>query len=147
MGRLLGPAGAGLTAPKDGVPRRTVTISRQTGSGAHIVAEKLAALLQAHAPKEACPWTVFDRNLAEKDVRLVGSLQKRVQACPQTEPPEQGSCAAAHPTGRSRATALKVKNSLASLPAIPCFGPLAGMPMKENLGFIDCIGGGGWGRN
>jgi cytidylate kinase len=43
-----------------------VTISRQTGSGAHIVAEKLAALLQAHTPKEACPWTVFDRNLVEK---------------------------------------------------------------------------------
>jgi cytidylate kinase len=60
------PAGAGLAALKDGVPRRAVTISRQTGSGAHIVAEKLAALLQAHAPKEACPWTVFDRNLAEK---------------------------------------------------------------------------------
>ena len=66
MGRILGPAGAGLTAPKDGVPRRTVTISRQTGSGAHPVAEKLAALLQAHTPKEARPWTVFDRNLVEK---------------------------------------------------------------------------------
>ena len=60
------PAGAGLTALEDGVPRRAVTISRQTGSGAHSVAEKLAALLQAHTPKEACPWTVFDRNLVEK---------------------------------------------------------------------------------
>ena len=60
------PAGAGLTALKDGAPRRAVTISRQTGSGAHVVAEKLAALLQAHTPKEACPWTVFDRNLVEK---------------------------------------------------------------------------------
>ena len=60
------PAGSGLTALKDGLPRRAVTISRQTGSGAHIVAEKLAALLQAHMPKEACPWTVFDRNLVEK---------------------------------------------------------------------------------
>jgi cytidylate kinase len=48
------------------VPRRAVTISRQTGSGAHTVAEKLAALLQAHTPKEACPWVVFDRNLVEK---------------------------------------------------------------------------------
>jgi cytidylate kinase len=60
------PAGTGLTALKDGVPRRAVTISRQTGSGAHSVAEKLAALLQAHTPKEACPWTVFDRNLVDK---------------------------------------------------------------------------------
>ena len=60
------PAGKGQTALKDGVPRRAVTLSRQTGSGAHRVAESLAALLQAHTPKEACPWTVFDRNLVEK---------------------------------------------------------------------------------
>ena len=59
-------AGKGMTALEEGVPRRAVTISRQTGSGAHSVAEKLAALLQAHTPKEACPWTVFDRNLVEK---------------------------------------------------------------------------------
>lgn len=44
----------------------TVTISRQAGCGALIVAEKLAALLQARSPKGAPPWTVFDRNLMEK---------------------------------------------------------------------------------
>ena len=43
-----------------------MTISRQTGSGAHAVAEELAALLQAHTLKEAPPWVVFDRNLVEK---------------------------------------------------------------------------------
>jgi cytidylate kinase len=43
-----------------------VTISRQTGSGAHVVAEKLAACLQTHTPSDARPWTVFDRNLVEK---------------------------------------------------------------------------------
>ncbi len=43
-----------------------MTISRQTGSGAHTVAEKLAALLDAQSPKDACPWTVFDRNLVAK---------------------------------------------------------------------------------
>jgi cytidylate kinase len=43
-----------------------VTISRQAGSGGHSVAEKLAAYLQARTPKDACPWTVFDRNLVEK---------------------------------------------------------------------------------
>ena len=51
---------------QDDVQRRAVTISRQTGSGGHVVAEQLAAYLQAHAPNEACPWTVFDRNLVEK---------------------------------------------------------------------------------
>lgn len=62
------PSGTGLAAVNDDVPRRAVTISRQTGSGAHCVAEKLAALLQAHTPKEAGPWAVFDRNLVEKVV-------------------------------------------------------------------------------
>ena len=60
------PAGKGLTSAKDGELRRAVTISRQTGSGAHVVAEKLAACLQAHTPSDARPWTVFDRNLVEK---------------------------------------------------------------------------------
>ena len=44
---------------------RAVTISRQSGAGGHVVAEKLAELLQARVPKP-CPWTVFDRNLVEK---------------------------------------------------------------------------------
>src|ERR1035441_325558 len=57
-------AGKGLTS--DDRPRRAVTISRQTGSGAHVVAEKLAACLQAHTTSDARPWTVFDRNLVEK---------------------------------------------------------------------------------
>jgi hypothetical protein len=46
--------------------RRAVTISRQTGSGAHVVAEKLARFLQDHIPEDACPWTVFDQNLVER---------------------------------------------------------------------------------
>jgi cytidylate kinase len=62
----LQPAGSGTVSLKDEVPRRAVTISRQAGSGAHAVAEKLADLLQAHTPKDACPWTVFDRNLVDK---------------------------------------------------------------------------------
>jgi cytidylate kinase len=44
----------------------TITISRQTGSGAHAVAEHLADYLRAHSPQSSCPWTVFDRNLVEK---------------------------------------------------------------------------------
>lgn len=55
------PAGHPVKAP-----RRVVTISRQAGSGAHVVAEELAARLQARTPEDACPWTVFDRNLVDK---------------------------------------------------------------------------------
>ena len=53
--------GAGGPAPKP-----FVTISRQSGCGAHVVAESLAEYLQAHDRDAACPWTVFDRNLVEK---------------------------------------------------------------------------------
>jgi hypothetical protein len=62
----MNPADKRLTSARDGRPQRAITISRQTGSGAHIVAGKLAACLQAHTPKDARPWTVFDRNLVEK---------------------------------------------------------------------------------
>jgi cytidylate kinase len=44
---------------------RAITISRQTGSGGHAVAEKLAEILGNHTPPGSCPWTVFDRNLVE----------------------------------------------------------------------------------
>ncbi|MEI7908979.1 MAG: cytidylate kinase-like family protein [Verrucomicrobiota bacterium] len=40
----------------------TVTISRQTGTGAMAIAEELAVFLQASQPKP-CHWTVFDKNL------------------------------------------------------------------------------------
>ena len=46
--------------------RRTVTISRQAGCGAFVVAEKLAHYLQSHSAGNACPWMVFDRNLMDK---------------------------------------------------------------------------------
>ncbi len=45
---------------------RAVTISRQTGSGGHAVAEELARLLQGRLFPEGRPWTIFDRNLVEK---------------------------------------------------------------------------------
>jgi cytidylate kinase len=43
-----------------------VTVSRQAGCGALVVAERLAKLIQARSPKGAPPWTVFDRNLMDK---------------------------------------------------------------------------------
>ncbi|MCL4786383.1 MAG: cytidylate kinase family protein [Verrucomicrobia bacterium] len=59
---------ADRSAGRDAEARRlpAVTISRQAGCGALVVAEKLAARLQACSPKGAPPWTVFDRNLMEK---------------------------------------------------------------------------------
>jgi cytidylate kinase len=56
----------GLESPVQKNVRRAVTISRQAGCGAQVVAEKLAHYLQAHSPENACPWTVFDRNLMDK---------------------------------------------------------------------------------
>ena len=44
---------------------RVVTISRQAGAGAHVVAEHLAERLQA-ASDSSVPWKVFDRNLVEE---------------------------------------------------------------------------------
>lgn len=51
---------------KNGTHWRAVTISRLAGSGAHVVAERLAELLQARTDGKVRSWTVFDRNLVEK---------------------------------------------------------------------------------
>jgi cytidylate kinase len=47
------------------VPKRAVTISRQSGCGAHIIAGQLAKLLQSITPPDAPAWEVFDRNLVD----------------------------------------------------------------------------------
>jgi len=68
-------------AVRNGSARNAVTISRQTGSGAHTIAVKLATRLQAEAPKGAPPWTVFDRNLVEQvleDHHLPARLAKHM---------------------------------------------------------------------
>lgn len=57
---------AAPASPKLKRRRLAITISRQTGSGAHCVATHLARYLQAHAPEDSCAWTVFDRNLVEQ---------------------------------------------------------------------------------
>ena len=43
-----------------------VTLSRQAGAGAETVARVLAEKLNANLPKDAQPWTVFDKNLVAK---------------------------------------------------------------------------------
>lgn len=46
--------------------RPAITLSRQAGCGALVVAQKLAALLQRGASTDDSPWTIFDRDLMEK---------------------------------------------------------------------------------
>ena len=53
--------------PAENKPRwRAVTISRQTGTGGHLVAELAAERLRSHAKDGAASWMVFDQNLVEK---------------------------------------------------------------------------------
>jgi cytidylate kinase len=46
--------------------RLAITISRQSGSGAHVVATKLAEYLGRYTADAEYPWAVFDRNLVEQ---------------------------------------------------------------------------------
>jgi hypothetical protein len=43
-----------------------IPLSRQAGAGAETVAHLLAEKLNAQGPKDALPWTVFDKNLITK---------------------------------------------------------------------------------
>jgi hypothetical protein len=44
----------------------SITISRQSGSGAHVIGNKLVEYFQLNAPDPLRPWMVFDRNLVEQ---------------------------------------------------------------------------------
>lgn len=51
-------------APRqEGKIRPLVTISRQSGCGAHAIGEKLAVYLEKHAAEPSRPWKLFDENL------------------------------------------------------------------------------------
>ncbi len=65
---LQSPRGPGSDHPAPPA-RRVVTISRQTGSGGHNVAQRLLGLLQSPWASGLCPWAVFDRDLVEKVLR------------------------------------------------------------------------------
>jgi cytidylate kinase len=47
-------------------PKLAVTISREVGSGAWLVARELAVILDRRAPREDVKWTVFDKELVSK---------------------------------------------------------------------------------
>ncbi len=52
--------------PNNATLAPTVTLSRQTGCDAAVVAGELAGLLQARDSADPCHWTVFDRNLVDR---------------------------------------------------------------------------------
>jgi hypothetical protein len=59
-------SGGALPNPEQSaVPRCAITISRQSGCGAHAVADRVAAFLQAGL-RDGEPWVVYDRNLVER---------------------------------------------------------------------------------
>lgn len=62
---------------------RAVTLSRQTGSGARLVADQLAVWLQANGPKNSPPWTIFDRNLMEEVLREHHMPERLAQYLPE----------------------------------------------------------------
>jgi cytidylate kinase len=45
---------------------RAITISRESGSGGHLVAELVARHLQLRGPSDSDSWMIFDRNLLEQ---------------------------------------------------------------------------------
>ncbi len=63
----LQPGGVKRAGYRNGDRPRAITISRQSGSGGHVVAHKLLEMLNSAGTGAcACPWTVFDRNLVER---------------------------------------------------------------------------------
>lgn len=61
----LTPEKGAETGKKKTCVKPVITITRQTGSGGHLLANKLAEYLQNHVPTR-CSWAVFDQNLVEK---------------------------------------------------------------------------------
>lgn len=73
------PSAAAVLPSEQAARWHTVTISRQAGSGGHLVAEKIAHILQTQGGTNSVPWTIFDRNIVEKtleDHHLPASLAK-----------------------------------------------------------------------
>jgi hypothetical protein len=62
-----------------GARLRAVTLSRQAGAGAHLVAEQLIEMLEKRVRDPSHPWMLFDRDLVERvltDHDLPGGLAR-----------------------------------------------------------------------
>lgn len=66
-----------------GARRPVITISRQAGAGAHVVADELVALLQDRAVPGSSPWTVFDRNLVDRVLKDHALPQRLAEFMPE----------------------------------------------------------------
>jgi cytidylate kinase len=62
----LSPVLPALPSPQNPPPKLAITLSRQSGCGAHEIAKLLARYFERHGPDKTRPWHVLDRNLAEK---------------------------------------------------------------------------------
>ena len=75
---------AGLRPRK---PGPAITISHQTGAGAHEIAERLALLLQEEETRGHAPWTVFDRQLMEEVLTEHNLPQSLAESLPEDRRP------------------------------------------------------------
>lgn len=73
----------GPTGGRKAHHRLAITLSRQTGSGAWLVAERLAARLQEAAPEGSARWTVFDKELVDKVLEDHNLPKKLAQFMPE----------------------------------------------------------------
>jgi len=75
----LRPNATAVLSPDRNARWRGITISRQSGTGAHLVAEQITRILQNCAPQGTASWMLFDRNLLERvltDHQLPARLAK-----------------------------------------------------------------------
>jgi cytidylate kinase len=75
----------------NGLPRKlAITISRQSGCGAHEIARLLANFLDSHGPDKSRSWHVLDRNLGEKVLEAHKLPARYARFMPEDRPSEFG---------------------------------------------------------
>jgi cytidylate kinase len=60
-----------------------ITVSRQSGCGAHVFAEKLMEILQVQRAQNGHPWVIFDRELVEAVLRDHGLPSRLARFMPE----------------------------------------------------------------
>jgi cytidylate kinase len=79
-----------LPPPQNPPPKLAITISRQTGCGAHEISTLLANYLDLHGPDKSRSWHVLDRNLAEKVLEAHKLPARYARFMPEDRPSELG---------------------------------------------------------
>jgi cytidylate kinase len=86
----LSPVLPALPPPQNPPPKLAITISRQSGCGAHEIAKLLAKYLEQHGPDKSRSWHVLDRNLAEKVLEAHKLPVRYARFMPEDRPSELG---------------------------------------------------------